>query len=125
MSLYLDSYVGCGNERFGGCGGVMNAHEGISPQLLKKPEITMEHGYPVITKEQTIVPQNTMEHIAMESSSKDNTLGSKKGKPLFTYVQGILESQAIDVLQRFYLRGNPKAPDHKRERPLMHSHMEE
>jgi len=41
-----------------------------------------------------------------------------RARPLFAYHDGVLRDEAVDVLRRFYLRGNPKAPDHKRERPL-------
>jgi len=39
----------------------------------------------------------------------------------FLYIQGCLRDRAVGVLQRFYSRGNPKAPDNKRERPLQSS----
>lgn len=49
----------------------------------------------------------------------DVVLHTPTQPPLFEYHEGILKARAIDVLQRFYARGNPKAPDHKRERPLV------
>eukprot|EP00501_MAST-03F_sp_TOSAG23-6_P001193 GSMAST32.ASY1.ANO1.1237.1 assembled CDS len=39
-----------------------------------------------------------------------------KGYPV---VSGILKDEAIEIMRLFYSRGNPKAPDHKRQRPLI------
>jgi tRNA-specific adenosine deaminase 2 len=31
---------------------------------------------------------------------------------------GLLKDEAVDIMRLFYSRGNPNAPDHKRQRPL-------
>ena len=38
--------------------------------------------------------------------------------PVLSVKGGILADNAIDMLKKFYDRGNPKAPDAKRQRPL-------
>ncbi|EEA06644.1 cytidine/deoxycytidylate deaminase family protein [Cryptosporidium muris RN66] len=66
-------YYGCKNDRFGGCGSVIDFHDVID--------------------------------INSEIQIKSN----------------ILADEAIKLLQDFYERGNPKAPDEKRKRPLKRS----
>ena len=39
----------------------------------------------------------------------------------FVVRKGILASEAIELLKKFYERGNPNAPEYKRARPLMSS----
>ena len=65
-------YYGCSNERFGGCGSIVDAHSIDSTSL-----------------------------------------------PVLSITSGILANDAIQLLKDFYERGNPKAPDAKRHRPLV------
>uniref|UniRef100_A0A0A9YP48 tRNA-specific adenosine deaminase 2 n=1 Tax=Lygus hesperus TaxID=30085 RepID=A0A0A9YP48_LYGHE len=49
--------------------------------------------------------------------SPDSSAGAAL-RPNFHYDPGHRSQRAIELLQQFYGRGNPNAPDHKRERPL-------
>ncbi len=65
-------FYGCGNERFGGCGSILDTDSMDSDYL-----------------------------------------------PPLNLTCGILADEAVQLLKDFYERGNPKAPDAKRHRPLV------
>ena len=54
----------------------------------------------------------------LSSSSSSSSSSSHRG---FVVRKGILASEAIELLKKFYERGNPNAPEYKRARPLMSS----
>lgn len=88
FALRLTSLVkivfGCSNERFGGCGSVMDIH-------------CMELGQPL---EQTLCS-------FQEQSKSTLTL------PPLEITSGVLKDDAIDLLQQFYEGENPTAPEGK------------
>ena len=92
---------GCRNDRFGGCGSILHLH---------KSEIDVNNG----NGDEKIKDDNS------DAGHKNNTnirsswnRSMFKGYPIET---GVLEKEAIWLLQSFYNRENFYAPDHKRRK---------
>eukprot|EP00921_Rhytidocystis_pertsovi_P014013 GHVQ01022824.1.p1 GENE.GHVQ01022824.1~~GHVQ01022824.1.p1 ORF type:complete len:234 (-),score=38.98 GHVQ01022824.1:979-1680(-) len=85
-------FYGCRNDRFGGCGSIMSLH----------------------------LPSSRWSAVKEEKDIKDS---SKQRQPCLQGLEctgGIMKDEAVLLLQSFYSRGNPNAPDDKRQRTLVH-----
>jgi len=95
---------GCGNDRFGGCGSVLNLSDSPSlteAQLLEEPAAASASAPAAAA--------------ASSSASDDAGLPLLQGAP-FPCVRGVLTSRAVEVLKRFYARGNQNIPVERRHR---------
>ena len=72
---------GCGNERFGGCGSVLNVST-----------IQQQH-------------QQQQDDSATAGGGKEEEVGAVQCH--FTCISGVRAAEAIDALKQFYARGNP------------------
>lgn len=107
-------FFGCFNFRFGGCGSVLNLtvddDEGLGHKNIKH-SITYSHIDP------STPPSQPPSHVFSSTTPIPTTATPGRLPPLQTY-GGIQKDQAIHLLQSFYSRGNPYAPDEKRQRLL-------
>ncbi|KAG2374877.1 hypothetical protein C9374_010251 [Naegleria lovaniensis] len=96
---------GCMNERFGGCGSVLNIHRhGIpSDQCFFKhcPNVG-----------DTVTNLNECLHSADAGKDTNHSNLIINNNRLYTYecLNGLFEQEAIEILQRFYEQENPSAP---------------
>lgn len=88
-------YFGCKNERFGGCGSLLNLHLGCT--------LSDVHGSGNICKD----PKDYQNNDTNQSSPVGYT---------YNITGGILEKEAIQLLRSFYNRENFHAPEDKRKR---------
>ena len=86
---------GCFNNRFGGCGSVIKVHEVSSSKCMNSKKFEEE--------------SNT--YCSGEFGCRFQGFSVSQMKAY--------ETDAIELLQTFYERGNPSAPDEKRQRPLI------
>lgn len=93
---YLYIIVGCGNDRFGGCGSVLSAHVGVSCPDWQRPSLDSEP-IPIILGENN---SNVVDHGNNTQLNNDNTMIHKQVLQ-FEYYEGCLRQDAIDVLQRY------------------------
>lgn len=85
-------FFGCKNERFGGCGSLMNLHLGGNPS------------------------QNGEMKDKVLNQGQDDTKQSIVTGKGYEITGGILEKEAIQLLRSFYNRENFHAPEEKRKR---------
>eukprot|EP00922_Rhytidocystis_sp_ex-Travisia-forbesii_P071074 GHVS01106071.1.p1 GENE.GHVS01106071.1~~GHVS01106071.1.p1 ORF type:complete len:323 (-),score=78.94 GHVS01106071.1:607-1575(-) len=116
---------GCKNYRFGGCGSVYNLHmEMVDTEETTQKQQTVNEGN--ATKE------DNAERISESKREQGDRQESQNGpgggvccnlmSPPYCgmkVIGGICEKEAIKLLQNFYMRGNPNAPDEKRKRELV------
>jgi len=79
----------------------------LSQMALKNIKATM-YGFETFTSS----------NLAPDVDSKD-ALASTTVRQRFNFIWGIDAEAAVQKLRRFYLRGNPNAPENKRERDLL------
>jgi tRNA-specific adenosine deaminase 2 len=99
---------GCGNERFGGCGSVLNLSD--SPPL-EEADIA---GVPAVSIAAPPAPAPTTS-AAASSTAPAKSLPPLQGVP-FPCVRGVLAANAVEILKRFYARGNQNIPLERRHR---------
>jgi len=93
---------GCGNDRFGGCGSVLTLHD--------KPILQHDHDHRNSHSISSPLPAPSSSSPSAASSSP-----SLQGSP-YACLSGVCADSAIDVLKRFYARGNMNVPIEKRHR---------
>ena len=88
---------GCGNDRFGGCGSVLDVH---SQPLSLSDTAKQCH--------QTTQPLAPNIDSALESQPSDLNGQSPNDLPSLIITSGILKAEAVSLLQQFYEGSNPK-----------------
>ncbi|KAF0982869.1 hypothetical protein FDP41_010848 [Naegleria fowleri] len=93
---------GCMNERFGGCGSVLNIHQ---------------HGIPhtncisnTSSGDDATVDHNHLLHDETSPIWKDQDHSNNQNWYTYECLNGLFEEEAIEILQRFYEQENPSAP---------------
>jgi len=94
---------GCANERFGGCGSVLNVNTPPQQQQQQQQHVTVDHNTAVDGQTDEVRSGASLVHLPYH----------------FPCIGGVRAVEAIDVLKSFYARGNPNAPPAKRHRPLV------
>ena len=94
---------GCGNDKFGGNGSILSVHEfGCSPcgeqGGVEGDESSGQGG---------AEPRSTGDTSISEDNSTQDTSSHNHQYPSYG---GLFAADAIQLLQDFYIRGNPKAP---------------
>eukprot|EP00392_Amoebophrya_sp_AT5.2_P015802 g16018.t1 len=118
---------GCFNQRFGGCGGVVTVpgvvlcggaeDEKQSPTPAPRDEhqfgegLRRGAGTDTCPRELVLEDQHRNGHEVCRG-------GTAVDEPLAAIQAAEFEAEAIDLLRSFYERGNPNAPDAKRQRKL-------
>jgi tRNA-specific adenosine deaminase 2 len=100
---------GCGNERFGGCGSVLNLSD--SPPLLEEADVA---GVPAVTIAAPPAAASAAS-VAAGPAPPAKSLPPLQGVP-FPCVRGVLAANAVEILKRFYARGNQNIPLERRHR---------
>ena len=123
-------YAGCCNDRFGGCGSTVDLRacrvpgEGDVASVLatRSPSLSFFSSGTAAMTDGDAEGEGQLEGKGKAQSEVEASAGTPSSpvqRPRFTFIHGIYRAEAIAVLQRFYMRGNPNAPDRKRERPLV------
>ena len=104
---------GCANERFGGCGSILNIHSDYHSYRDIQPRSEQESppnasGWPLECIENGEIPAFLLSTPATQFWDTSTTMGQP-----FKCVPGILANSAVDLLKEFYKGINPNAPDPK------------
>ena len=106
---------GCRNDRFGGCGSVYSLHSLGSPKV---PQGNYSDPFCLVEpykKDEKLEPIRKLQHSSCHKRNfslcnPQTTLSN------FECTGGVLETEAVEILKRFYERGNPNLPPEKRHR---------
>ncbi|KAG5485661.1 hypothetical protein LSCM4_06619 [Leishmania orientalis] len=105
-------FFGCCNARFGGNGTVLALHtspfqqQRLQPRSLQPDQVEPSEFHSVKTSE------------CLPSTDESRTAYGGGWWPGYVSEGGHTEAEAIGLLQRFYERENPNAPEHKRRRKV-------
>ena len=91
---------GCDNDRFGGCGSVLDVHN--KPLSLSNTVKQDHQGVPSVSD--IVTP--TSQSLPSVSKTKDSQVINVL--PSLVITKGILKMEAISLLQKFYEGSNPK-----------------
>lgn len=105
---------GCWNPRFGGCGSICSVH-----RITSSAPITscLEADSDESISQQKNTSSDSQNFLSPENSCSGRAVyTSLCGFPIRA---GLFEAEAIEMLRSFYERGNPNAPEVKRQRKLV------
>lgn len=117
---------GCGNERFGGCGSVLTLH--TSKSLDDATAAASASGATSSNAESAAVaasasPCPAAANATMAEPAAPATASSTASAPMpplqgspYPCIRGVMATSAVEILKRFYARGNQNIPLEKRHR---------
>lgn len=98
-------YYGCSNDRFGGCGSILSISAdgcGRCTGCVDSPSCRCTFVEVACSLRWSVIQKDAEHALHKTRRSEDNIA------PSFGCTGGLFAEQAIDLLQRFYMAGNPR-----------------
>ena len=113
---------GCGNERFGGCGSVLTLH---TSESLDSPTAAASNSVATSSNAESaaVTASASAANATLAEPAAPATAASTASAPMpplqgspYPCISGVMAASAVEILKRFYARGNQNIPLEKRHR---------
>ena len=113
---------GCGNERFGGCGSVLTLH---TSESLDSPTAAASNSVATSSNAESaaVTASASAANATLAEPAAPATAASTASVPMpplqgspYPCISGVMAASAVEILKRFYARGNQNIPLEKRHR---------